>query len=83
MESLTHVLSREFAEFGITVNTIGPVPIETDLISKVPKAKIDSLVARQSISRFGKMSDVSNVVDFYLQSDSDFITGQCLYLGGV
>ena len=83
VEGLTDVLSREFADFGITVNTIGPVPIETDLIRAVPKDKIDGLVDRQSIRRLGRFEDVSNVIDFYLQPGSSFITGQCIYLGGL
>jgi 3-oxoacyl-[acyl-carrier protein] reductase len=81
--SLTEVLSREFAEFGITVNAIGPVPIATDLIRAIPKEKIDQLLARQAIPRLGKFEDVANVIDFYLKPESDFITGQNLYLGGV
>ena len=83
VESLTNVLSREFAAMGITVNTIGPVPIETDLIRAVPKDKIQNLVDRQSVKRLGKMEDVVNVTDFYLRKESEFITGQTLYLGGV
>jgi 3-oxoacyl-[acyl-carrier protein] reductase len=83
IEALTRVLAREFAEFGVTVNTIGPVPIKTDLIKGVPRDKIDALIARQAIKRYGELNDVTNVVDFYLRKESGFITGQCLYLGGV
>jgi 3-oxoacyl-[acyl-carrier protein] reductase len=81
--SLTEVLAREFADFGITVNAIGPVPIATDLIRAVPKDKIDQLVARQAIHRLGSFEDVANVIDFFLRRESGFVTGQCLYLGGV
>ena len=81
--SFTEVLARELAPFNITVNAIGPTPIETDLIKSVPKDKMERLLARQAIPRFGNFSDVSNVIDFYLQESSDFITGQNLYLGGV
>jgi 3-oxoacyl-[acyl-carrier protein] reductase len=81
--TLTHVLSREFAAFGITVNAVGPTPIDTDLIRAIPPDKIDALLDRQAIRRMGTMADVSNVVDFYLRPESDFITGQVLYLGGV
>jgi len=83
VKSLTEVLAREYADYNITVNCIGPVPIETDLIRAVPKDKIQDLLARQAIRRFGKVQDVANIVDFYLQSESDFITGQTLYLGGI
>lgn len=83
VEGLTDVLSREFADFGITVNAIGPVPIETDLIRAVPEDKIKALVRRQSIKRLGQMEDVRNVVEFFLNQDSGFVTGQKIYLGGV
>ncbi|MGB9257500.1 MAG: SDR family oxidoreductase, partial [Candidatus Korobacteraceae bacterium] len=41
VEGLTRVMSREFAELGITVNAIGPGPIETSLIRNVPKPAIE------------------------------------------
>jgi len=83
VESLTRILARELAELQITVNAIGPTPIETDLIRGVPQAKMDALLARQAVRRMGEVRDVINAVDFYLREESDFITGQVLYLGGV
>ena len=81
--NLTEVLARELAPHGITVNAVGPTPVPTDLIRSVPKAKMDALLARQAIPRFGTYEDVLNVVDFFLNPDSGFVTGQTLYLGGV
>ncbi|OGT63247.1 MAG: oxidoreductase [Gammaproteobacteria bacterium RIFCSPHIGHO2_12_FULL_45_12] len=81
--SLTQVLARELAPFNITVNAIGPTPIETDLIRSVPNEKMQALVQRQAINRYGEFQDVSNVIDFYINKKSDFITGQNIYLGGV
>ena len=83
VESLTRILARELAELRITVNAIGPTPIETDLIRGVPQEKMDALLARQALGRMGEVRDVINAVDFYLREESDFITGQVLYLGGI
>ena len=83
VESLTRILSREFAELSITVNALGPTPIDTDLIRGVPEGKMDALIQRQAIRRLGEVRDVINAVDFYLRPESDFITGQVIYLGGV
>jgi 3-oxoacyl-[acyl-carrier protein] reductase len=83
VESFTEVLARELGPTGVTVNAVGPTPVPTDLIKSVPRAKMDALLARQAIRRFGAISDVINVVDFFLLPQSDFITGQIIYLGGV
>ena len=83
VEMLTKVLARELGPLGITVNSIGPTPVETDLIASVPAEKIDSLVKRQAIRRLGTFQDVAQVIDFFLDEKSDFVTGQNLYLGGI
>lgn len=81
--SLTEVLARELAAFNITINAVGPTPVKTDLIRSVSQDKMDQLIARQAIRRLGNFQDISNVVDFFLRKESDFITGQTIYLGGV
>ena len=83
VQSLTEVLSRELAPDGITVNAMGPTPIETDLIRSVPKDKIEKITDRLAIKRLGNFSDVSNVVNFYISKQSDYITGQTVFLGGI
>jgi 3-oxoacyl-[acyl-carrier protein] reductase len=83
VESLTRVFARELAEYEITVNAVGPTPVETDLIRSVSKEKIAALLARQAIPRLGEMRDIANVIDFFMREESDFVTGQVVYLGGV
>jgi 3-oxoacyl-[acyl-carrier protein] reductase len=83
VESLTRIAARELAAFNITVNAVGPTPVLTDLIKGVPKQKMDSLIARQAIPRIGEPRDVANVIDFLISQDSDFVTGQTIYLGGI
>ena len=81
--SLTQVLAREFSDFNITVNALGPTPVYTDLIRNVPEEKMERLLRMQTIPRFGTFEDISNVLDFFLQDGSHFVTGQVIYLGGV
>jgi 3-oxoacyl-[acyl-carrier protein] reductase len=81
--TLTQIMAKEFGEYGITVNAIGPTPVQTDLIKSVPKGKIDSLLNRQAIKRFGQFHDISNVIDFFLKVESEFVTGQVIFLGGI
>lgn len=83
VESMTQIASRELSPFNITVNALGPTPIPTDLVKNVPKAKMDALLDRQAIKRFGTFEDVINVIEFFISPRSDFITGQIIYLGGI
>jgi 3-oxoacyl-[acyl-carrier protein] reductase len=83
IENYTQIACRELATFGITINAVGPTPIPTDLIKNVPKEKMTSLIERQAIKRFGTVEDLINVLDFFISENSNFITGQVIYLGGV
>jgi len=82
IEKLTQVLAKEVASFNITCNSIGPTPIETDLIKAVPQEKIQRIVDSLAIKRLGDFEDIANVIDFYISRSSGYITGQTIYLGG-
>ena len=82
VENLTVVMSRELAEYGITVNGVGPTPAMTDLIRFVPKEKIENIMNELAFDRLTEMKDISNVIDFFISPKSDYVTGQLIYLGG-
>jgi 3-oxoacyl-[acyl-carrier protein] reductase len=82
LTTFSQIFARELAQLGITCNVVGPTPIETDLIRAVPKEKIDNLVKSLAIKRLGRFEDVANVIDFFVRRESDYITGQVIYLGG-
>jgi 3-oxoacyl-[acyl-carrier protein] reductase len=81
--TFSRILARELGDSGITCNVVGPTPIDTDLIRGVPPAKIDSIVDRLAVKRLGRFEDVANVIDFFVQPESGYVTGQVIYLGGV
>lgn len=83
IEKLSKIFSKEVGRFNITINTIGPTPIDTDLIKTVPKDKIKEILNKQTIKRLGTFQDISNMINFFISKKSSFITGQTIYLGGL
>lgn len=83
VETMTKVIAKEYGYFNITCNAIGPSPIDTNLIKNVPKKKIQELLEKQAVRKQAKPADVVNVADFFLSPDSDLISGQTIYLGGI
>ena len=83
--SATRVWALELAPFGITVNCIGPGPIETELFRRANPP--DSPVTRQIVEgipvrRLGRPEDIAHAVDHFLDVRAGFVTGQTLYVCG-
>jgi 3-oxoacyl-[acyl-carrier protein] reductase len=81
--TFTKILAKELGQSNITVNAIGPSIISTDIIASLNKDKIAKIIDLQAIKRAGEFGDVTNVIDFYIRPESNFITGQVIYLGGI
>jgi len=80
--NFTRISSKELGPYGITCNAVGATPIDTDLIRGVPDEKIQVILDNLAIKRLGDFDDVVNVIDFFIDPKSDYITGQVIYLGG-
>lgn len=83
--SATRVWALELGQHGITVNAIGPGPIETELFRHANPP--DSPVTRQMrdgipVGRFGQPEDVALAADYFLDDRAGFVTGQTLYVCG-
>lgn len=83
VEALSRVMAKEVAHFGVTVNAVGPSPVETDLIRGVPNEKIESLLALQALARHVTMEEVVRITDFFISPSSGGVTGQVVYMGGL
>jgi 3-oxoacyl-[acyl-carrier protein] reductase len=56
--------------------------VKTDLIKSVPPEKIQNIIDRLALKRLATFRDIANVIDFFIREESDYITGQTIYLGG-
>lgn len=84
LDTMTLGLAKELGGRGITVNTVGPGFIETDMNARrrtTPEARA-ALAARSVFDRIGRPADVADVVGFLASDAARWITGQYLDVGG-
>jgi len=82
MFGLTMSLALETAGKGITVNTVTPGFITTDMTAAVPAATMEKIVARIPVGRLGEPDEVARVVEFLADPESAYITGQVYPVNG-
>jgi 3-oxoacyl-[acyl-carrier protein] reductase len=75
----TRALSLELARRKITVNSVAPGLIETEMIAGLPKEEVSRLIPMQ---RLGRPEEVAGVVGFLFSSEADYITGQVISVNG-
>jgi acetoacetyl-CoA reductase len=79
---LTMSMALETASKGITVNTVTPGYISTDMTAGVPGNVMDKLIARIPVGRLGEANEVARVVEFLADPESGYITGQVYPVNG-
>jgi 3-oxoacyl-[acyl-carrier protein] reductase len=78
----TKSVSRELASRNITVNSIAPGFIETDITSGLSDKVKEHYLGQIPLSRFGSPEDVSGVVSFLLSDAASYITGEVIRVNG-
>jgi acetoacetyl-CoA reductase len=77
----TKTAAKELARNGITVNSICPGFIETDMVAAIPEDAKEKLLKSVPLGRFGKPDEIARAVRFLIE-DGDYITGQALDING-
>ena len=78
----TRALAREVASRNITVNTVAPGFIETDMTRSLPEAVRSAYVGQIPLGRLGTPEEVAQLVAFVASQQAGYITGQTLHVNG-
>lgn len=75
-------LAREVASRGITVNTIAPGFIRTDMTDALPEEQKKALSSNIPAARLGEADDIAHAVKFLASPQAGYITGETLHVNG-
>jgi len=78
----TKSLAREVGVRGITVNTVAPGFIETDMTDSLPDDQKEALATQIPLGRLGAPNEVAHAVLFLAGEGGSYITGQTIHVNG-
>ncbi|KAI0924128.1 hypothetical protein AcW1_006331 [Taiwanofungus camphoratus] len=83
IDQMTRVLAKDLGARGITVNTVSPGPIDTDMFREGKPEQLINLIANQHPQkRIGQPDEVSPVVSFLASEQASWVNGQNLMVNG-
>jgi len=82
MHGFTISLAQENARFGITVNTVCPGYIATDMVMAVPEDVRNKIIAQIPTGRLGSPEEIAYAVAFFVPDEAGWITGANLSANG-
>jgi acetoacetyl-CoA reductase len=82
MHGFSISLAQENAKFGITVNTVSPGYVGTDMVMAVPEEVREKIIAQIPVGRLGKPEEIAHAVAFFTTDEASWITGANLAING-
>jgi len=79
---LTNSLALETARKGITVNSVAPGFIATEMVAAIPEQALERVIAQIPVGRLGQPDEIARVVEFLADPESGYITGEVYGING-
>ena len=82
IEAFSRSLAKEVGSRAITVNSIAPGYIETDMTEGIKPEIKKEILNKIPLSRFGKADEIAKLVEFLISEEASYITGQTIHING-
>ena len=89
LQGFTKTLAIELGKYGVTANAVAPGFIDTEMtrgtaarLGLDPEEHIKNAAAKTPVARVGQPDDIANVVAFFVDERSGFVSGQVIYAAG-
>ena len=80
--AMSKSLALEYGKKNITINSVSPGFIVSEMTNKISEEHTEVLKSRISLNKFGKPEDVANTVAFLCSDLSNYITGETIHVNG-
>ena len=80
--AMSKSLALEYGKKNITINSVSPGFILSEMTNKISEDHTELLKSRISLNKFGKPEDVANTVIFLSSNLADYITGETIHVNG-
>lgn len=82
LEGFSRALAREVGSRSITVNSVAPGFIDTDMTRELPDAQRDALLGQIPLGRLGQAEEIAKVVGFLASDGAAYVTGATIPVNG-
>lgn len=82
LDGFTRSLARELGARSITVNSVAPGYLDTEMTEELDKKQRHQITKRTPVGRMGTAADVTGAVHFLASEEASFVTGQVLVVDG-
>lgn len=82
MEGFGRSLAREFGARNITVNTVAPGFIDTDMTKELPEAQKEAMLGQIPLGRLGRPDEIAAIVGFLTSDSAAYVTGATIPVNG-
>ena len=82
MHGFTMALAQELANKGVTVNTVSPGYIGTDMVNAIRQEVLDKIIATIPVKRLGKPSEIASIISWLATDEGGYSTGADFSVNG-
>lgn len=74
---LTKAVGKEYAETGVTINSLAPAVVRTQMVEDMPPMQVKYMTDKIPMKRCGKIEEIASLVSFIASPEASFTTGFC------
>lgn len=82
LEGFSRALAREVGSRAVTVNSVAPGFIDTDMTRELPEAQREALITQIPLGRLGQAQEIAHVVAFLASEGAGYVTGATIPVNG-